>query len=223
MTPADVAEDTSLRGKRVQLVLEAAKKLAEAHMIAFDQDTDTFAITDLGRIAAKFYIRYASIEIFNKEFRSKMTEADVLKMLSMSTEVSTLMNASSINTHLLQFDQIQVRENEIKELEQIMEIIPCEVKVCDLITYSSTYLESRRMALILIKAKSTFCSRVTSQVIVRRTSHWFLTKRTQRKMAAASLGLCWKWPSRENGRMPALSLWACVRLSRNGCGLSTSP
>jgi len=28
-----------------------------------------------------------------------------------------------------QFDQIQVRETEIKELEAIMERIPCEVKV----------------------------------------------------------------------------------------------
>ena len=30
----------------------------------------------------------------------------------------------------LQFDQIQVRETEVKELEQIMEVIPCDVKVC---------------------------------------------------------------------------------------------
>jgi antiviral helicase SLH1 len=33
-------------------------------------------------------IRIESIEVFNKEFKPKMTEADVLAMLSMSTEVS---------------------------------------------------------------------------------------------------------------------------------------
>jgi len=57
-------------------------------MINYTQRTETFSTTDLGRIAARYYIRYASIEVFNNEFKSKMTEADVLAMLSMSTEVS---------------------------------------------------------------------------------------------------------------------------------------
>ena len=59
-------------------------------MIVFDRTTGVFNITDLGRIAAKYYVRHASVEIFNKEFRPKMTEADVLRMLSMSTEVCFL-------------------------------------------------------------------------------------------------------------------------------------
>ena len=57
-------------------------------MIAFEPDTGNFIITDLGRIAAKYYIRYKSIEIFNEVFKPKMTEADVLGMLCRSTEVS---------------------------------------------------------------------------------------------------------------------------------------
>jgi antiviral helicase SLH1 len=56
-------------------------------MIRFDETNGSLAISDLGRIAAKYYIRHSSIEIFNKEFRKIMTEADVLAMLSMSTEV----------------------------------------------------------------------------------------------------------------------------------------
>ena len=47
----------------------------------------TLAITDLGRIAAKYYIRAATIEKFNQQFRPKMGEADVFAMLSSSTEV----------------------------------------------------------------------------------------------------------------------------------------
>ncbi|THH33662.1 hypothetical protein EUX98_g543 [Antrodiella citrinella] len=112
ITHQHVANDPQLRSKRSQLVNEAASKLADARMIAYDRHAGTFTITDLGRIAAKYYIRHASIEIFNEEFRPKMTEADVLHMLSRSTE----------------FDQIQVRENEIKELEFIMQSIPCRVK-----------------------------------------------------------------------------------------------
>ncbi|KAL4241461.1 Sec63-domain-containing protein [Abortiporus biennis] len=115
MSREDVMEDPMLGNKRSLLVKEAASRLAEARMIAFDRSTGAFTITDLGRIAAKYYIRHASIEIFNKEFRPKMTEADVLAVLSMSTE----------------FDQIQVRENEVNELEQLMEnqnVVPCHIK-----------------------------------------------------------------------------------------------
>ncbi|EKM59388.1 uncharacterized protein PHACADRAFT_137065 [Phanerochaete carnosa HHB-10118-sp] len=108
----EVQEDPYLHSKRTSLVNQAANKLAEARMIAFDRPLGNFVITDLGRIAAKYYIRHNSIEIYNKEFRPKMTEADILAMLCMSTE----------------FHQIQVRENELKELEQLMEVVPCKVK-----------------------------------------------------------------------------------------------
>ncbi|KAF8138604.1 Sec63-domain-containing protein [Boletus edulis] len=69
-------------------------------------------IKDVGRIAAKYYIRHQSIEVFGTQFRAQMTEADILGMLSKSTE----------------FDQIQIRESEIKELGHLMKIIPCEVQ-----------------------------------------------------------------------------------------------
>jgi antiviral helicase SLH1 len=84
----EVIEDPRLGGRRTQLVIAAAKKLAECRMIAYDAYSGALTITDLGRIAAKYYIRHASIEIFNKEFRVRMTEADVLTMLAKSTEVS---------------------------------------------------------------------------------------------------------------------------------------
>ncbi|KAJ7179176.1 Sec63 Brl domain-containing protein [Mycena filopes] len=105
-------DDPQLGSKRNELITAAGQTLANAGMIIFDRLTGDLTITDLGRIAAKYYIRYTSIEIFNKEFRQRMSEADVLGMLSMSTE----------------FDQIQVRESEVKELEQLMEIVPCDVK-----------------------------------------------------------------------------------------------
>ncbi|KAK7061615.1 putative helicase mug81 [Favolaschia claudopus] len=105
-------DDLQLGSKRYDLITAAAGKLADAGMIIFDRSSGDFTITDLGRIAAKYYIRYASIEIFNKEFRQKMSEADVLGMLSMSTE----------------FDQIQVRESELKELKLLLDVVPCDVK-----------------------------------------------------------------------------------------------
>ncbi|KAF8639907.1 hypothetical protein AX17_001158 [Amanita inopinata Kibby_2008] len=105
-------DDGYLGTKRNELVIAAANLLAGARMIVYDAQGGSFYSTDLGRIAARYYIRHASIETFNKNFRPVMTEADVLAMLCMSIE----------------FDQVQVRENEIKELEQIMERVPCDVK-----------------------------------------------------------------------------------------------
>jgi antiviral helicase SLH1 len=58
-----------------------------------------------------------------------MTEADVLGMLSMSTEVIGFPGRECGWLMSSQFDQIQVRESEIKELERLMEVIPCDVKV----------------------------------------------------------------------------------------------
>jgi len=90
MSRDDVAEDPRLGQKRNLLVMTAARRLASVGMINLTEKTSAFSITDLGRIAARYYIRYASIEVFNKEFKPKMTEADALAMLSMSTEVGGL-------------------------------------------------------------------------------------------------------------------------------------
>jgi antiviral helicase SLH1 len=84
-------DDPQLGSKRHTLVTQAAQRLADARMIMFDRTTGVFTITDLGRIAAKYYIRHTSIETFNKEFRPKMSEADVLRMLCMSTEAGSLL------------------------------------------------------------------------------------------------------------------------------------
>lgn len=89
MTHDEPVDDPQLGNKRHQLVTAAARKLAAAGMIMFNESTGALVITDLGRIAAKYYIRTLSIEIFNKEFRPRMSEADVLGLLSMSTEVSS--------------------------------------------------------------------------------------------------------------------------------------
>ncbi|KAG8899961.1 hypothetical protein FRB99_006340 [Tulasnella sp. 403] len=109
----DLINDPQLGSKRLDLITLTARKLSQIGMITFDEKSGAFAITDLGIIAAKYYIRHTSIEIFNQKLKPKMSEADVLNVLSMSTE----------------FDQIQVRENEIPELTTLMhEVIPCEVQ-----------------------------------------------------------------------------------------------
>ncbi|KAI6164750.1 Sec63-domain-containing protein [Pisolithus thermaeus] len=106
-----VFDDPSLVERRQQTIRSAAKQLAQLKMIDFDADAETFTTKDIGQIAAKYYIRHRSIEEWKASFKPTMSEADVLRTLSMSTE----------------FNQIQVRESEAKELEQLMRSVPCEV------------------------------------------------------------------------------------------------
>ncbi|GAA5829196.1 hypothetical protein JCM11251_004156 [Rhodosporidiobolus azoricus] len=113
MTAAEVEQDPLLGSKRHALINNAAKRLVETQMIKHDADLGTFTATDLGRIAARYYIRDKSIEIFNKLFRPRMSEADILGLIASSVE----------------FEQIQVRENEVEELKKLIETAcPCQVK-----------------------------------------------------------------------------------------------
>lgn len=54
-----------------------------------------------------------------------------------------------------QFDQIQVRENEIKELEQLLEAVPCAVKAstAGLLQCDKLLKRSNRVALIRVTAR----------------------------------------------------------------------
>jgi antiviral helicase SLH1 len=87
LTYNELSLDPTLCSRREDLIKAASEKLAEAQMIAFNKAAGALSITDLGRIAAKYYIRHSSIEIFNAHLRPEMTEADVLGVLSMSSEV----------------------------------------------------------------------------------------------------------------------------------------
>ncbi|KAH7343854.1 Sec63 Brl domain-containing protein [Rhizoctonia solani] len=109
-----IQDDPQLGERRMELVTSAAKKLESCGMIKFDTRTESLAITDLGLIAAKYYIRYASIEIYNEMFKPKMSESDLLVMLSKSTE----------------FTQIQTRENEYSELKALLDngnVVVCQL------------------------------------------------------------------------------------------------
>lgn len=84
----EINDDPQLMNRRQDWITIAARRLAKAEMIQFDPSTGRLSILELGNIAAKYYIRLASIEIFNREFRPNMHEADVLVLLSKSTEVN---------------------------------------------------------------------------------------------------------------------------------------
>ncbi|EPX71127.1 ATP-dependent RNA helicase Slh1 [Schizosaccharomyces octosporus yFS286] len=109
----ELLDDPLLGSKRRELIELAASRLAENQMIIFNKRNGYLSPKDLGRIASHFYISYQTVTTLNGLLKSKMSEADILSLLSQCTE----------------FSQIKSRENEHKELESLMERnAPCQLR-----------------------------------------------------------------------------------------------
>ena len=111
---AEIRDDPQLVQRRRKLIIDAARVLQQSQMIIFNETTEELKAKDVGRIASQYYVLQSSIEIFNAMMRPRATEADVLKMISMSGE----------------FDNIQSRDTEEKELMRLKDndYVPCQVE-----------------------------------------------------------------------------------------------
>lgn len=110
---AEIRDDPTLVQRRRQLAIQAARTLQKSQMIIFNETTEEVRSKDVGRIASQYYILHTSIQIFNTMMKPLATEADVLKMIAMSGE----------------FDNIQSRDSESKELSKLKEeSVPCQVE-----------------------------------------------------------------------------------------------
>ena len=107
----EIRDDPQLVQRRRKLVFDAARTLQQSQMVIFNEVTEELRAKDVGRIASQHYVLQTSIEVFNTMMRPRATEADVLNMISMSGE----------------FDNIQSRDNESKELASLAASIPCQV------------------------------------------------------------------------------------------------
>lgn len=100
---AEIRDDPQLVQRRRKLVVDAARVLQKSQMIIFNEKTEELRAKDVGRIASQYYVLQTSIEIFNTMMQPAATEADVLKMISLSGE----------------FDNIQSRDSESNELTRL--------------------------------------------------------------------------------------------------------
>ncbi|KAL2891261.1 Antiviral helicase SLH1 [Ceratocystis lukuohia] len=100
---SEMRDDPQLVQHRRKMAIEAAKTLQECQMIVFNQTTEDLRIKDLGRIASQYYIGHTTIHSFNGTMREHGSERDMLLMMSKSGE----------------FDNIQFRDSESKELMQM--------------------------------------------------------------------------------------------------------
>lgn len=102
---AEIRDDPTLVQRRRQLAIQAARTLQQSQMIIFNEITEELRSKDVGRIASQYYILHTTIQIFNTMMQPMATEADLFRMISMSGE----------------FDNIQSRDSESKELTKLRE------------------------------------------------------------------------------------------------------
>lgn len=110
MSYDDIAIDPTLEYKRRELITVAAQNLDKAQMIRFIPRTGDLHATDLGRTASHFYIKYATVEVFNENIKTIMNEPEILNMMALAQE----------------FQQLKVRDEELDELDDLTHSY-CEV------------------------------------------------------------------------------------------------
>ncbi|KAI9220719.1 Sec63 Brl domain-containing protein [Blastocladiella britannica] len=111
----DVAEaeaDPKLVQRRMDLVHSALAMLEKHLMIKYDRRTGKIASTDLGRIAAHYYISTTSMAMYHQQLRPESTLIDVFRVFALSSE----------------FKYIPVREEEKMELQKLAERVPIPIK-----------------------------------------------------------------------------------------------
>jgi activating signal cointegrator complex subunit 3 len=111
MKPEELYDDPQLEKKRKQLIIDAAQILDSCMMIRYDAKSANLAITDLGRIASYYYLKYTTIEGFNSMLTPFLTELEAVHLLTSSSE----------------FNQLKIRPEEISELDNLQK--HCSIKI----------------------------------------------------------------------------------------------
>eukprot|EP00941_MAST-03F_sp_MAST-3F-sp1_P004675 g4675.t1 len=104
--------DPLLLIRRKKLAESAAKILDRCRMIRFDLKSGNLGVTDMGRVASHFYISYQTIETFNECLHPHMTDSETLNAVALASE----------------FDQLKIRDEEVKELELMSKMMPVAVR-----------------------------------------------------------------------------------------------
>ena len=105
-------DDPYLLQRRTHLAHSAANLLDKYGLIKYDRKTGIFQATQMGKVASHFYIKYQSMEVYNKYLSPTISMIDLFRLFSLSNE----------------FKQIPIREEEKKEIEKLMLKVPIPIK-----------------------------------------------------------------------------------------------
>ncbi|KAI8053078.1 Sec63 Brl domain-containing protein [Syncephalis plumigaleata] len=112
ISPEEAAADPYLEQRRADLVHAAATQLDRSQLVRYDRKTGKLQTTELGRIAAHYYISHGSMANYNQHLRPQISQMELFRIFALSEE----------------FRYIPVREEEKLELSKLLERVPVPVK-----------------------------------------------------------------------------------------------
>eukprot|EP00924_Labyrinthula_sp_SR-Ha-C_P002989 augustus_masked-scaffold_58-processed-gene-0.6-mRNA-1 protein AED:0.04 eAED:0.07 QI:0/-1/0/1/-1/1/1/0/2254 len=86
--------------------------LNRSGLIRYDQSKGDVNFTPLGRIASYYYLSVESVNLYNRQLKPSMSDIEILRMFSLSTE----------------FSNISIRSEEKQELAKLGERVPIPIK-----------------------------------------------------------------------------------------------
>lgn len=107
-----IDDDPLLTAFRADLVHTAAAALDRGALVKYDRRSGALASTDLGRVAAHFYIAHASMATYKDHLAPSMTDIEIFRLFALSAE----------------FKHVVVRQEEKLELAKLLERVPIPVK-----------------------------------------------------------------------------------------------
>lgn len=108
----DTEDDKTLYWKRVDLAHSALVILHDHHLVSYDVSLGSVSASELGKIAAHFYIGHESASMYNTRLKSWMLEIDIFQVFSHSGE----------------FKYVPVRQEEKLEILKLAERCPIPIK-----------------------------------------------------------------------------------------------
>lgn len=112
MVGPEYSDDKDLHRKCAEVVHAASKQLAAAKLIKYDVASGSLSQTDLGRVAAFYYISCDSMQRYNDALRADLNIIDLFRIFAQSTE----------------FRYMPVRDDEKLELVKMVERAPIPVR-----------------------------------------------------------------------------------------------
>lgn len=176
----EIFNDPGLVQKRKELVHDAAVLLDQAMMVRYDAHgvSGNLAVTDLGRVASHYYIKYQTIESFNNNLRAHLTDSESLHVLCSSAE----------------FDQLKVRPEEVAEIDMLKNFsrIPIRASSDDTAgkvnTLLQAYINRCRISSFTLQSDTNYVAQNASRI--GRALFEICLKRGWSSMAAQFLDLC---------------------------------
>lgn len=96
----------------MNLIHSAATLLDKNSLIKYDRQSGGFQVTPLGKIASHYYIKFNSIDTYNKNLKPNIGMIELFRIFSLSSE----------------FKFIPIRDEEKGEILKLMETVPVPIK-----------------------------------------------------------------------------------------------